>query len=253
MSKEFDVGEYYLPKGLRVYAIGDVHGHLAALDAMHDAISQDMLDNPPDSVQIIYMGDYIDRGPDSKGVIDRLIERRDRGDGIHKSFLVGNHELAAFEFIRNPMSGQWLTYGGIKTMQSYGVELPEKAPLPAEIERASVDFRDAITPEHWAFFKELEVGIGIGDFFFAHAGVNPAKSFETQELTEMTNIREPFLGWKEPLERMVVHGHTISEEPVVTHHRIGVDTGCFAHGILTAGVIEGNRVRFLQVEDPYAA
>lgn len=246
MSKEMDLGDYTLPAGLRVYAIGDIHGCLTELDRMHDLISADLLDRPPQDVHIVYLGDYVDRGPDSKGVIERLIERRDRGDGIGKTFLAGNHELAAFEFMRDPFSTDWLDYGGLETLQSYGIDLSKEGALPSEVERAAIAFKDQLSPSHWGFYTALDVATSFGDFFFVHAGVDPHKALEAQNLESMTTMREPFLSWDKPLKKMVVHGHSLFEAPEVKPHRISVDTGCYESGILTAAVIEGNALRFLQ-------
>lgn len=249
MGKEIQVEGFHLPEGLRVYAVGDIHGCLAELDALHEVISADLIERPPQEVHIVYLGDFIDRGPDSQGVINRLMERRDRGDGIAKSFLAGNHELAAFEFIRNPMGAdEWLKYGGRETLQSFGVTLEEGA-LPGEVERASMDFKDNITTEQWDFFKNLEIGFALGDYFFAHAGIDPAKPLMEQLIEDMTSIREPFLSWEGPMEKMIVHGHTkTSGAPEVQSHRINVDTGCYETGILTAAVLEGDTLRFVQAE-----
>jgi serine/threonine protein phosphatase 1 len=243
---------YEIPPGLRVYAIGDIHGHLAALDAMHEAISMDLLARPPESAHIVYLGDYIDRGPDGRGVIERLIERRDRGDGIPKTFLKGNHEAAVFEFMDDPLGSDWLKYGGMDTLASYGIRFESAIALPAEAERAAEFMREAIPRAHFEFLQALSLSLVIGDYFFAHAGVDPAKPLDRQSERDLTCIRQPFLSWHEspvfrPLSHRVVHGHSVSEAPVIRPHRIGVDTGHFAGGPLSAAVLEGREVRFLQV------
>ena len=245
--------KYYLPDGLRVYAIGDVHGHLDALKQMHELISQDLLKGAPDSVHIVYLGDYIDRGPDSRGVIDYLMERRDRGDGIAKSFIKGNHETALFEFMKSPLSHDWLRYGGIETLASYGVKFEQDVPLPAEKERAAELMRTAIPAEHFEFFEALELSVGLGDYLFAHAGIDPYKLLDQQTEKDFTRIREPFLSWHlredyEPLDMKVVHGHSLYPEPEDQPHRVSVDTGRYEGGPLTAAVIEADQVRFLQVD-----
>ncbi|MCD8570718.1 MAG: metallophosphoesterase [Alphaproteobacteria bacterium] len=115
---------YRIPAGTRVYAIGDVHGCLEQLHKMHEVISFDLINSPPQAVHIVYLGDYIDRGPDSRGVIDTLIERQMRGDGIQKTFILGNHELGLFEFLEDPETEIWTEWGGMETLASYGLTFP---------------------------------------------------------------------------------------------------------------------------------
>lgn len=244
--------DYGIPKGLRVYAIGDIHGHLGQLDKLHAAISADLLNAPPEAVHILYLGDYVDRGPANRGVIDRLIERKGRGDGITKSFLKGNHESAIFEFMEDPVGSDWLRYGGLDTLRDYGIAFEGGVPLPAEKERAAEKMRTAIPQAHFEFFETLEVAVEIGDYLFVHAGVDPRKRLSEQTVRDLTCIREPFLSWHlhpefKPLEKKIVHGHSVYAAPEIQPHRVSVDTGCFKGGKLTAGVFEGTSVRFLQV------
>lgn len=252
IAMDYDIPTYRVPQGLRVYAIGDIHGHLAGLDAMHEAISRDLLERSPEAVHIVYLGDYIDRGPAGRGVIERLMERRDRGDGIEKTFLMGNHESAVFEFMEDPLGCDWLKYGGIDTLADYGITFEGEIPLPAEKERAAEAMRRAIPQEHFAFLQGLSLSRAVGDYLFAHAGIDPEKPLGKQTKRDLTAIRQPFLSWHErpdfrPFEKKIVHGHTVSDEPVIRPHRIGVDTGHFKGGKLSAAVIEGDAVRFLQV------
>lgn len=243
---------YAIPKGMRVYAIGDLHGHLLALDAMHEAISADLLDNPPDEVQIVYMGDYIDRGPESRGVVERLIERKYRRDGIGKIFLTGNHELAMFDFMADPVGSDWLKYGGMKTLANYDITFENDVPLPGECERAVKMMKRMIPEKHLTFLKYLSPIAEIGDYLFVHAGIDPRKAVSQNTLRDLTTVRKPFLKWDEdarfvPLSHKIVHGHSVSEKPENKPHRIGVDTGCYQGGKLTAAVLEGTKVRFIQV------
>lgn len=247
---------YSLPENLRVYAIGDIHGHLDALDAMHEEISMDLIRNEYyGQVHIVYLGDYVDRGPNSKGVVDRLIERRDRGDGIEKTFLKGNHEDGLLEYLRNPLSefgSTWPDWGGADTLASYGVTFDNNILLPAEKERASVQLKEAMSSSHVSFLHNLSLYIEIGNYIFTHAGIHPQKSLEKHKPADFHFIREPFLSWHEnpdytPLEKKVVHGHTVSAEPENLPHRVSVDTGCYQGGPLSAAVLEGSDVRFLQV------
>lgn len=250
-EKVYETG-FYAPEGMRVYAIGDIHGCLDLFHKLHEKISFDLIENPPTGdVHIVYMGDYVDKGPDSKGVVDALIERRDRGDGIKKTFLLGNHEYGMLDFISRPdqaSRSDWLRWGGIETLRSYGIVFEEGIALPSEKEQAATRLRDIVPPAHIAFLRSLANAVEIGGFFFAHAGVDPLKSVHKQDFEDLCFIREPFLSWKKVLSHMIVHGHTRTRgEPEVQPHRINVDTGACETGILTAGVIEGNSVRFLQV------
>ena len=245
--------DFAIPGGMRVYAIGDVHGHLLALRRMHDAISADLIETEyAGQVHMVYMGDYIDRGPDSKGVLNELVSRLGRKDGIQRTFLQGNHEAAMQDFLRAPESTggmAWLQYGGVEAMKSYGLEFEGDLPIPSEYVVASKTLARVLPESHRSFFSALAGAIEIGDYFFAHAGVDPRKPLPAQEFHDLAFIREPFLSWNKPLAKMIVHGHSIAPEPQILPHRIGIDTGVYQPGgKLSAGIFEGNTVRFLQVE-----
>lgn len=252
MNEKINTGKFKVPKGMRVYAIGDVHGHADLLKKMHEAISFDLLRDPPNDVHIVYLGDYVDRGPDSKGVLDALIFRMEQKDEVARTFLLGNHERGMYDFIMNPSDAErsdWLDWGGIETLASYGIKFETRVPLPSEKVAAAHALREAIPPNHMDFFEKLSYAVEIGGFFFAHAGVQPMAAINDQELDDLVFIREPFLSWPEPLSHMIVHGHTKTKgEPEILPHRINVDTGAFQTGILTAAVIEGNEVQFLSVK-----
>jgi serine/threonine protein phosphatase 1 len=244
--------QYHIPEGLRVYAIGDIHGHLESLIRMHEEISRDLIHAPPEATHIVYLGDYIDRGPDGRGVIEFLIARKGRGDGLPKTFLKGNHEAALYEFMHDPLNEQWLKYGGLDTLQSYGITFDSPVPLPAEKERAAEKLKNVFPKSHFEFFESLELSIDIGGYRFAHAGVDPFIDFNAQTEKELTRIRQPFLSWHEhpeykPFPKKLVHGHSVSKMPIDYPHRIGVDTGLYKGGLLTAAVLERDTVRFIQV------
>lgn len=247
---------YVIPKGFRVYAIGDVHGHLDALERMHDLIARDMEHAEEDvTPHVVYLGDYIDRGPQSAETIERLSALSRLKDGVYRSFLLGNHEHYMIRFMNDPdleETYEWLQWGGVETIQSYGYTFRTYPPVQDDIEDAR-DYMNTHVPEdHWNFLVNIPMAIEIGGYFFAHAGINPRKSLKSQDLWELIGIRQPFLSWHEeadykPLSHKIVHGHSISREPVIRPHRIGVDTGLFKGGPLTAAVLEGADVRFLQV------
>lgn len=237
---------YRIPQGFRVFAIGDVHGCLDLLKKMQDAIAGDLIDNPPEAAHIVYLGDYIDRGPDSRGVIEYLIERQARGDGIAKTFLLGNHELGLFEFLDDPLKEDWLKWGGREAVESYGIAVPPVL-LPSEAERLCRDLRAVLPESHLSFLRSLQTHTVIGDYVFAHAGIDPRKTLAGQDVSDFTFIREPFLSWPHAMPMRVVHGHTITPQPEVLSHRIGVDTGAYKGGGLSCAVLEGDSVRFLRV------
>ena len=251
--------KYTVPENMRIYAIGDLHGYADLLDKMHAAIVADASDgaanDAPGDVRIVYLGDYIDRGPDTKGVIDLLIESRDRDDGFKKTFLKGNHEAGMYEFMDDPVHARWLNWGGIETLASYGIVFDDPTDISAEqkIEAADAMRRD-IPSVHFEFLESLELSATFGDYFFAHAGVDPLKGVDEQAEDDLTRIRQPFLSWHEnllykPFDKRVVHGHTPSNEPIERPHRIGVDTHAYESGVLTAVVLEGEDVRFLSVSN----
>lgn len=246
---------YAIPPGFRVYAIGDVHGHLRTLEQMHLAIAEDMQDAQHLQHHIVYLGDYIDRGPESAAVIDFLIERQNHNDGIFRSFLLGNHEHAMIRFMNEPdliETSVWLKWGGVDTVRSYGYQFNSYPPVASDLERARDYLNTYVPAEHWEFLINLPIALEIGDYFFAHAGIDPLKKFSQQEIGDLTTIRQPFLSWHldpafKPLSKKIVHGHTVANDLAVYPHRIGVDTGLYAGGPLSAVVLEERNVRFLQV------
>ncbi len=245
---------YSIPEGIRVYAIGDVHGHLEALKDMQAQIEADLARAPVDEAHIVYLGDYVDRGPQSREVIEFLIELEACKDGIRKTFLAGNHEVAIYGFMKDPVGHDWLRYGGLETLNSYGVTFLGGLPLPSEIEGIPKMMAKSIPKAHFDFFMRLDFEVSIGDYMFVHAGVDPRIDLGKQPRRALTGIREPFLSWHEhedykPLKKRIVHGHTISVEVEALPHRINVDTGLYDGGPLSAAVLEGIDVRFLQVFD----
>lgn len=241
-----------VPEGTRVYAIGDLHGDLDSLERMHAQIERDLDRDPAAKPLCVYLGDYIDRGPDSRDLLDVLIETRDRKDGIKRRFLGGNHESMFLEFLRTPVAyAAWLQWGGLETARSYGVEYDEEETLlPSGLERIRDRLKKALPSEHKKFLEKLEDLVVLGDYAFVHAGIRPGVPLSRQKPEDLRGIREPFLSHTEPFEKRVVHGHVIVREPEVLPNRIGVDTGLFTTGVLTCVVLESDAVRFLQVKRP---
>lgn len=238
-------GEARAPKDTRLYAIGDVHGCLDELKALHTIIADDLNLRPVANHQIIHLGDYVDRGPDSKGCIQYLIETMESVPNMVS--LKGNHEDKLFSFLNDPIEKAYsfLTYGGGSLSRSYGVE-------PAKLggsEKDMIAFRDrlqsAIPSEHFSFMRSLPTSYGTGDYLFVHAGVRPDVALENQSDHDLMWIRTDFLDHPDPLAKVIVHGHTPHEEPEFKINRINVDTLAYATGILTCVVLEEDKHLFL--------
>jgi serine/threonine protein phosphatase 1 len=234
------------PDATRIYAIGDIHGRADLLDQLHEMILADAA-SLPDGVRkvIIYLGDYVDRGMDSKGVIDRLVA--EPVPGFERVLIKGNHEDAFLKFMVEPEFGRdWKYYGGLETLMSYGVKgLPLKDEPDAFV-AARDELRGLMPEAHLRFLNSLQLSHDEGDYFFAHAGVRPGCPLEDQSGDDLMWIREEFLQSDAPFGKLVVHGHTPEEQPVVKRNRIGIDTGAYITGTLTALVLEGGSRRFLQ-------
>ncbi|HEX6959196.1 MAG TPA: metallophosphoesterase [Ferrovibrio sp.] len=234
--------EARLPPGLRIYAIGDIHGRLDLLERLHGLIEADMASGAPSETVIVYLGDYIDRGPDSAQVIDRL--SRSRPSGIETVPLLGNHEAMMLEFLDAPYSGSlWLANGGDATLRSYHVRVPQSYDELLITQRA---LRGALPRHHWKFLEGLPAGRRFGDYLFVHAGIKPGLPLDRQAREHMIWIRDSFLDSEIDHGMVVVHGHTVVHEVEWRPNRIGIDTGAYTTGRLTALVLEGDSRRLLQ-------
>jgi serine/threonine protein phosphatase 1 len=222
----------HLPDGLRLYAVGDIHGRSDLLRRLLGLIEADTVARGPAQVRLMFLGDYIDRGPDSPGVLDLLMAAR---AWARTTCLRGNHEDALLAFVEDPVKARfWLDWGGLETMRAYGVS------LSSDLQDMSRQLDSVLPDRHRAFLKGMPVRETLGDYLFVHAGVDPALPFDKQDHFTLTTIREPFLSWGKPLEKIVVHGHTISPQPELLSWRIGIDTGAYASGRLTALGLESN-------------
>ncbi len=234
------------PDGLRLYAVGDVHGRLDALDLLVDAIRAE----PADGLQpvLIMLGDYVDRGPASNGVIERLIALA--GDAsIETRFIRGNHEETMASFLGEPTLGStWCSFGGVETLQSYGVTAPLMNEPVEAWEAAREAFAGALPATHLRFLQALEPAVEYGDYFFTHAGVRPGVELDDQDPHDMMWIRDDFLRGSATFSKCIVHGHTPETDAFVSDRRIGVDTGAYATGRLSAIVLEGLERRLIQAQ-----
>jgi serine/threonine protein phosphatase 1 len=237
-----------LSKNIILYAIGDVHGSRDLLSAMLTKIdAKARAEHPEIRAKIILLGDYVDKGVDSKGVIDLLLQARDNPmfDWI---FLKGNHEDAMLTFLERPNFGpQWLSYGAAHTLSSYGVPIPNNRDDDIAWEETASKLLAMMPYEHLQFLTGLPIFVHVESYFFVHAGIRPGRALRNQEDGDMLWIRRSFLDSKGKLPAIVVHGHSPDMEPYADHRRIGVDTGAYATGRLTAVQLRGHDVEWLHV------
>ncbi len=231
-----------------VYAVGDLHGREDLLQALLSQIAADVIASKPAARPVlIFVGDYVDRGPSSKGVIDRVL--RVRRSGFEVRTLMGNHERTLLQFLKDPAMGPiWAAHGGVETLIDYGVAPPSIDAGPSAWAGARDAFATQVPPRHLKFLSSLETQVVYGDYVFVHAGVRPGVPLIEQSEQDLLTIRGEFLAAVRPHEKIVVHGHTPTEAPFSGPHRINVDTGAYATGVLTAVRLQDGARRFLQVE-----
>jgi serine/threonine protein phosphatase 1 len=227
---------------MRLYVIGDIHGRSDLLDRMVSAIHRDIEKYGRQKSLTITLGDYVDRGPDSRGVLERLARNPFPGEYVA---LKGNHE-ALFESFLHDRAGAdfWRQLGGLETLHSYGVPVSDLM-VGQGIEEAADALNAAIPEAHRAFLSSLESSICIDGYFFCHAGVRPGVRLDRQNVNDLFWIRDEFLNSKQDFGKMIIHGHSPHEWPEVKPNRVNIDTGAFATGRLTCLVIEHGRGRFL--------
>lgn len=228
--------------GLRVYAVGDIHGRADLLSELLTRIDDDLVARPTTKAVEVFLGDYIDRGPHSRRVIELLIARQQARDLM---LLKGNHEDCALRFLSDPteLLG-WKNVGGLNTVLSYGVSAPRRDDPQTQRELANA-FAHSMPESHHRFLQGLALSFTCGDFFFAHAGVRPGIPLHAQSEQDLLWIREDFLLHEEDFGKVVVHGHTPARAPDVRPNRINIDTGAYATGRLTCLVLEGEQMSFL--------
>jgi serine/threonine protein phosphatase 1 len=223
--------------GHRAYVVGDIHGRFDLLEELLAKIHSELQRRPARKTLLVFVGDLIDRGPSSAKVVERL--RTYRRDGIRPLFLLGNHEEVLLRIVGGDQSliPSWLKFGGLQCLESYGVE-------PAQIRGLSDDqlmelVQEVIPSNHIQFLRSFVDSCRFGDYLFVHAGIRPGVELEQQRQTDLRWIREPFLFDERDHGFVVVHGHTISSEVDEQPNRIGIDTGAYRTGVLTALAIEG--------------
>ncbi|SKA37256.1 serine/threonine protein phosphatase 1 [Enhydrobacter aerosaccus] len=239
-----------LPAGEAVYAVGDIHGRFDLLQDILQRISSDARQYPRDSARtLIFLGDYIDRGPESRSVVEALLD--DPLPGFATVRLLGNHEEAFLAFLDGRSDGRdWLAFGGLETLMSYGVPLrgaPQNSDVMASLRLSLIS---CVPGRHTNLLRSCKLYHRTGDYIFVHAGVRPGVPLEQQNATDMLWIRDTFLNSRNPLpEYTVVHGHTICDRPQDRRGRINIDTGAFASGRLTCLVLRESDRRFISTAD----
>jgi serine/threonine protein phosphatase 1 len=228
------------PADTRIYAVGDIHGRADLLSEITARIDDDIRRRPIAHTVEVYLGDYIDRGPDSRAVLDLLAVRLVAYRAV---CLRGNHEAVMEGFLQDPaILPYWLQLGGLHTLASYGIELNDDTETAAALQRR---FIEAFPREHELVMQCLRHQFICGDFLFVHAGIRPNVSIEHQDINDLIWIRDEFLDSTQKHERFVVHGHTPVPHPDIRHNRINIDTCAWRTGSLTCVAIEGSAVLFL--------
>ena len=199
---------------------------------------------PGSTPTLVFLGDYVDRGLESRRCVDLLLEAE--GGAFETHFLKGKHDDALLEFLSNPASGaHWLRKGGAETLFSYGVQAPANRSSARDLTRVAEALRAAMPATHLDFFRRLKLHVRFGDYLFVHAGLKPGVALEKQRKTDLVSIREPFLKSRDQWPCVIVHGHSPVERFYRDTRRIAVDTGAYATGRLSAVCLDGDAVRLL--------
>jgi len=233
-----------VPEGNRLYVIGDIHGRIDLLQQIHNKIQQDAA-NYPGSKHLIYLGDYIDRGDHSKDVIDLLLEQP--LPGFEAIYLRGNHEQPMLDFLQAAEVGHsWFNYGGLATLVSYNVKYNKIPTRKNDFEDIQINLKERVPHAHINFLEKTEFSHTTGNYYFVHAGIKPKVALKYQLPEDQLWVREDFVSYNKPHEKIIVHGHTITDEPDLQTNRIGIDTGAYITGKLTCLVLENTTQRILQ-------
>lgn len=241
--------------GELIYAVGDIHGRYDLLKVLLSTLEGDYRSVAGGRIPgLIFCGDYIDRGPESAAVLEALIWLQQRSD-LNVRLLKGNHEQAFLKFLDDPDRGRgWLEFGGRTTLAAYGVDAPAPEEGGASFARARDDLLARLPASHLRLLESLELKIVIGGYAFVHAGIKPGRSLSSQQEHDLLWIGEEFTEARGPFEKIIVHGHSWrGDKAEVLSHRIGLDTGAYATGVLTAVRLDGDDVTMLSARQPGAA
>jgi len=236
-----------VPTGHRAYVIGDIHARADLLTELLKKIAVDA-EHAPVNRHLIYLGDYVDRGLQSRQVIDITLATTTLASFTCIT-LMGNHEEYMVKFMEDPLSAaEWLRFGGDATLLSYGVAMEPGVATPEKILKASEALCNSVPSAHRQFLSDLQDQYVLGDYLFVHAGVAPDRRLDRQKPEDLRWIREPFVEHTELYEKVIVHGHTITKTPEFHANRISLDTGAYHSGRLTCLVLEGNEQRVIQTD-----
>jgi serine/threonine protein phosphatase 1 len=225
-----------LPEGIRIYAFGDIHGRADLLKQMFAVVDADLARSPARRPIEVFLGDYVDRGPDSAATLDLLIARSRRRETV---CLKGNHEAYLLQVLRDPGKfDEWRKFGGLSTLMAYGIQ-PSLEPDASEQAALVEALTHRMPVEHLRFLQSLRPSFACGDFFFVHAGVRPGIPLQQQTEADMLWIRNDFLDSAENFGKFIVHGHTPVRAPDIRQNRINIDTGAYTTGNLTLLTIQG--------------
>jgi serine/threonine protein phosphatase 1 len=236
------------PEGQRLYAIGDIHGRADLLAQLLQRIIADAEAAPPARRVLVYLGDYVDRGLQSREVLELLLQGPP--PGFDAVYLKGNHEDCMLRFLEDWTSGpHWFSIGGDATALSYGVRPATGLPASQRFEQVSRELNERLPTAHLRFLQKLDLMHEAGGYLFVHAGLRPGVPLNAQEPEDLMWIREAFLNGPNCHGKLVVHGHSPSRQPGVFEHRIGIDTGAFFTNVLTSLVVHGAERRFISTAD----
>ena len=233
--------------GRLVYAVGDVHGYANVLRALIGELRDDLMRSAPaEPPLLVFLGDYVDRGPDSRGVIDMILDLEADGP-FEVVCLKGNHEDALRRFLREADFGpNWIVNWGETTLRSYGVTVPAEGREAEEAPRVQAELAAALPAAHRDFLRRCVMSLTLGDYLFVHAGVRPGVPLSEQHDRDLMWIRYDFLESDEDFGKVIVHGHTPTDRPARRANRIGIDTGVYYSGVLTAVRLDGTDQRIIQ-------
>ena len=240
------LGRSITPPNTRIYAVGDVHGHIKLLEIIHTLIRNDLEKNPVDDYKLIFLGDYIDRGPDSAGCIEYLINLMAENNNV--ICLKGNHEDKLENFLADPIgfADSFFTYGGIDTAVSYGIDMAEYRGRDDEISRKGSELSNSIPAHHKSFYSKLDKSVTFGAYMFVHAGVRPGVALDQQSEDDLIWIRSEFITNQQLYEKVIIHGHTPAYPMEVQPNRINVDTHAYQTGVLSCLVLQGSDYRVIE-------
>ncbi len=239
-----------VPEDTTIYAVGDIHGRIDFLDALLEKIAGNTRNNKSPRKMLIFLGDYVDRGYGAFQVIQRLSALTETDDfkifrEFEFHFLKGNHEDSLINFLdTGDYADFWLNNGGRETLISYGIDATDGF-AGGNLARLRHDFRAVLPDRHLKFLRALDHYHVAGDYFFVHAGIRPGVALDAQDPFDMMWIRHEFLSCRTDFGKIIVHGHSPNSEPAIKNNRIGIDTGAYYSGRLTALVLQENRRRFL--------